>query len=625
MYELYIEDSDGVFRLADLGNTVPAMNYQTNDMGELEYRNNNYSMTIKLPITDNNVRIFEFSNNPDTASYFSYTNHNCRLYCDGITLAGPGAFLVLNTISDFYFECQIKSGIKSFVDTLKELPMSSIDLGSVTYGAQLPTNNVRTEQYTIPYATYQKNGAKVFRNMPEYSFPASFIKYGVEKIVSSQGYELKHNLTGLWEDFAINVCDLMPGNDSMVSFFGRASGRRIWTQNGFTPEDIDLNANGNFVITGNENEELKYTAQFDGSILIGLSGDATYRGTNAAKINIWITNNDENIYKFAEQTLYPDQKIDFPNLDKTVNVNKGNEIKLHLSWSVPDGTVNPRVEIGFSYDLNSIETEQIPIGAKLYIAQNIGFNTQFDYLKAIMQCLAITINVDDKKKIVELYTMKKLYDNKEHVIDWTGKMHKWNQTREFSLRNYARENYILFQENTDDNFKDEGFFTVNNRTLDRATDLFTIPFESGIDTLINSLNIPNTITASIPLMEVQTDGDGTQTSVFKKGKPHFLRITPKFGAGIIPVQVATHIRVQELINTFYYELVNKMLIRANMVKAEFLLTPQDIQKYNKIDEDAGCSGIFIPIYLQEYGSYFYINKIENYQRGRLTKCELVRL
>jgi hypothetical protein len=48
---------------------------------------------------------------------------------------------------------------------------------------------------------------------------------------------------------------------------------------------------------------------------------------------------------------------------------------------------------------------------------------------------------------------------------------------------------------------------------------------------------------------------------------------------------------------------------------EILLTPQDVQDFDP----------FIPVYLEKYGSYFYVNKIKNFVAGKLTKVELIRL
>jgi len=50
-------------------------------------------------------------------------------------------------------------------------------------------------------------------------------------------------------------------------------------------------------------------------------------------------------------------------------------------------------------------------------------------------------------------------------------------------------------------------------------------------------------------------------------------------------------------------------------QVEFNLNPIDINKFNPK----------IPIYLDYYGAYFYVNKINNYETGKLTKCDIIRI
>ena len=118
-YELLIKDKDGVWQTADMGNDTPVMNYQVNDLAQLQNRNANWSHTIKLPFTNTNCRIFELLNLFDAKSDLPYSMHDCRLYRDGFDLAGKGSKIILKSVSQF-FECQIISGIADFFTTLKD-------------------------------------------------------------------------------------------------------------------------------------------------------------------------------------------------------------------------------------------------------------------------------------------------------------------------------------------------------------------------------------------------------------------------------------------------------------------------------------------------------------------------
>lgn len=77
-----------------------------------------------------------------------------------------------------------------------------------------------------------------------------------------------------------------------------------------------------------------------------------------------------------------------------------------------------------------------------------------------------------------------------------------------------------------------------------------------------------------------------------------------------------HIPAQSLVDNYYDKLANKMLVRAKCLSVEMLLTERDIEDLD----------FFTPIYLKQFGAYFYISKISNFvNSGRLTKVELIRM
>ena len=178
MYELKIEDKNRVWRTADLNNDAIPMSYQTNNIAELENRQANYSLTLKLPLSNNNCRIFDFADIPNVVSDFPYKTHECRLYANGFTLAGKGALLKPLRVSDV-FECQILSGIADFFNSLKNKQMSELDLGSV----------VRLNSADL------RGGNRQFQNNNGVILPVVFVHRVMNEICKQNGFELIHNLT----------------------------------------------------------------------------------------------------------------------------------------------------------------------------------------------------------------------------------------------------------------------------------------------------------------------------------------------------------------------------------------------------------------------------------------------
>jgi hypothetical protein len=69
------------------------------------------------------------------------------------------------------------------------------------------------------------------------------------------------------------------------------------------------------------------------------------------------------------------------------------------------------------------------------------------------------------------------------------------------------------------------------------------------------------------------------------------------------------------LKTLYYPELEKILTNSKKVVCYFLLSPRDI-----LDLD-----LLVPIYLQQDGAYYYINKIDSWRKGQPTKVELIKL
>ena len=198
--------------------------------------------------------------------------------------------------------------------------------------------------------------------------------------------------------------------------------------------------------------------------------------------------------------------------------------------------------------------------------------------------------------------MQELYDNKSKKLDWSKKLNDIDKDAVFSIGSYGQTNTIKFNDNTDDTVTDSGSFTVVNEALPSSKELFTISFEAGKESV-------NYYTANVPIEEKSESGVIT----FKGGKPHLVDI------GLNPVTHdswnARHVKAQSLIDNFYTKLI-QMLTNAKMLNdAELWLTDQDIEDLDQ----------FVPVWIEKYGAFFYVNKVKNYVSGKLTKCDLVKL
>jgi hypothetical protein len=70
-----------------------------------------------------------------------------------------------------------------------------------------------------------------------------------------------------------------------------------------------------------------------------------------------------------------------------------------------------------------------------------------------------------------------------------------------------------------------------------------------------------------------------------------------------------------MVSDTYKPLFERMFSKLRVVEATFMLDAQDISKFNQL----------VPVYVDYYGAYFFVNKISNWIAGKPCKVELVKL
>lgn len=625
-YKLYIQKS-GTWSIVDLGDDKPAMNYQVNDIAELKDRQCDYSQALKLPLSKRNCALFDIPENMDVVTDIPYIKIPCRLFSNESALAGTGSVLILDRVTT-YIEVAIISGNSDLFELLQQ-PMTSVDLGSIIRNEASFTpdsyGNYADATYTFAFATYINSGKDGLDMDYRRCQPFVFLKKAIENLLSQNGYSLETNLLDAqWNRKAISISSLKTSDGSLDMFNGTAIG-------GLDTQDHETDLS---------------TDQFISMVTTGYGESSMYGGVDfiapcacsiKVKVDI-VSHNFIHGLNLKVKTSAPETLFDYTinstpatyayQLEKVFNLEAGQILNVAVFKFSESG----QGDITVNFQFSEMVSTTVPIGGRLYFAPNLGFTTQLDFFKMFVQLFGITISVDNDTKVVKAYTMQNLYDNKTAVDlnnnpiakDWSNKLHSDSNEINFSLPSfaYAQTNYIRFDDNAIDDITDLGFFSISNNTLELNKDLFTIKLEAGLDRSQNSQEWNPSFgdpiilrdVANIPLAELK----GTEI-VFKAGKPHIVDIS----LDALPIQMgeidnnfhfATHVKAQTFIDTFYPGLIS-MLTSAKYAELLFFLTDQDIEDFNQE----------IPVYIQKYGHYFYVNKIVNYISGQLTKCQIIKL
>lgn len=609
MYELKVKDSTGMWHNLDIiEGEEPVMNYQVNDIAELEDRQADYSQQIKLPKTSTNLVVLERLDIFEVNSLMPYKTLECRLFSDGFTLAGKGSLLVIDQISE-YIEGQIISGNADLFYTMQNSLMEDADLGSTIVGSPTLPQWVRM----LWAALGEQLG--VYKSNYHYMFN---LHGTIKRLIELCGYTLDTDLAVATRqgDF-FSAPSLLPLNDSLEVFtstasFSRVGGAGIGLSE-YTARHFQHNINntglGTLSQAGNTEigalpYRLKFTSNINGKVRVRVyvSGSKYYDPDSTYSLQCVITKQNTeafNLLKPPTETIY--------NIDENVEIEVEIGDVLYMTTRlVKSTTLNAECSVNMSgsFTITEIEADEVPIEGKLYFGNNTGFTTYLDLFKAFCQTYGLTIQVDNINKIVKAYTTDKLYSNKSIAKDWSDKLSVENQELSFTIDGYGQNNFIKFDK--EDGIEDKGNFLIFNENLEKQKDLFSIKWGSGID-----VRVGDKILAHIPIYEY--DDEIINKKKFVKGKPHLVKLIQ---INNNPFVIVNHITAQSLIDSYYDKLVNNMLVQAKCLNVEMLLTERDIEELD----------FFTPIYLKQFGAYFYVSKINNFVASdRLTKVDLIRL
>ncbi|OJV40838.1 MAG: hypothetical protein BGO29_14820 [Bacteroidales bacterium 36-12] len=607
-YKLYIKDLSGVWKLADLGENKPYMNYQSNNINELNSRKANYSQELQLSFTPANCAIFDYVNDEGIISGIPYLKLECRLFCGNVLISGKGSYVILRGVTD-KFSIQILSGVADFFKTISELDLSELDLGVIQLGLDAMHPQEFTDYYLYAFLSPYQGGQDSVYLKADDAIPMVRLRKIVEKICLNQGYTLETNLSeAIFNKYAVAITDRKALPNEL--FNAESSG----TYNLAYENQLNFNV----VDSGNGN-----LTKFFGSIGSDV-GNLIYKSTQAAKIKLEITVNSSSApvrlavvspdYNYITQSSYH-------SINQEINLNAGNTIIITIGneQPIPASTM---VTYNITFEYESV-SDIIQYPGLLDIARNIRFNSQLEIFKAFVNLFGMIVDVDNNVKKVYAYTTQKLYDNKVSAIDWSDKLDVRDNNKSFHLTGYAQNNIIQFETNQIENITKSGSFQVNDLILEKNKTISTIGFESGRDIVAYELYGNPTLCATVPAFQLNDNS----VFEFKGCKPHIIEILGDFvdvpiyqGSGASPVVTyqynqTKHVDIQNQIDTFYGALINGMLTNTFTIERLFNLSADDVEGFSQ----------FVPVYISRYRKYFYVNKIKNFVKGKLTKCELVKL
>ncbi len=187
IYQIYVEE-----QLIDLDpKTVIAITLQIADFasGDIINRKASFTNQIKAPATNNNIRIFEFANNPKSKSTFPYLKKMFKILSNGIQIM-EGVVTIKSF--DTYFNLHVYSLPKDLSFRISGLYLSDLDFGdsNIVWNASfINSKRASTSGWCAPVVQYgQMDSSLATLDIGAYYLPSVSYKDTITAIFANAGY-----------------------------------------------------------------------------------------------------------------------------------------------------------------------------------------------------------------------------------------------------------------------------------------------------------------------------------------------------------------------------------------------------------------------------------------------------
>ena len=672
-------------QLVDLSDDSPiALTFQINNLAEVKNQQGNTSNQFKLPLTQRNRQILGFPDDVSFTTNLPYDNYEARIIQDGLEIV-PSAIAQLNLIEQDTASVTVLSGNVDFFDALDvkiyDMGDNTTDIGKqnafVPYQHQWDLNTMtysqkNTSGYIWPVVDYGRI-ATDFLNSPQidvrYQRPGFFLKTAIELFAQTAGYKIDQS-SFLLKQPMYDKLIVQFANDNFEHGTDYQNSATL-DVNASLGDDLNVSHPGvqnnigtvvfKNVINSDPNYQAsagRYIAKAVSKVTITVKIPSFYFygrfvGDYASNldINIIYTDPANGEVKLATQNfdlkdnIVIDKQSGFFSL--FAHKNTTDPITLSADAELPIGG---QLHVGYEFMGYTGSRFSMPGGTELTIKadnQDVLFGqdvqcerifpdiTQKDLLKDTLQRFGIICQTNNTTRTVTFSSFRDIVNNIPVATNWTNKCVDQGKTVSFQLGNYAQVNTMTYKD--DDAILPKNFGNAQINVADKTLPLTTALFESQFAPTLNRPYIGGTM-AQILKIDTSQDADAIDFSI--NTQPRLLidqkiDLRQQNGAPSVTFTDGTNrITVNDMISVpyfyksggehsllwedlriIYYPELEKILQQTKKVVRYFLLSPRDILELN----------LLIPVYLEQDGCYYYINKIESWRSGQPTKVELVKL
>lgn len=656
----------------DLGDENPYITLQAFDVSEPSARNVTFSQALTLPVTETNIRAMQYFNGIN-GRYGDISTHAwpCLLLCDGQKFTEEEMLLYVDSMSGGEINCQIIGANKDLFVSMDDTPMSAIKLNRAVDITQIRTFSQAAGEYGTVNGLYLlsqndiepgavSNADTLSQAVDVWNvFPALSVPSVLSAIMKYHGWTVNDN--DVFDELNKYVVPCI--SMKQVGEFGF-----VMNAGAVSTINIPTNTIGQFSLAmgigGNNRTRIGYSGTTNDidkhymptyfsidsqictvSVSIKCDKDFGYPDTLGSRIGLGvyavITDATGNIINSKPLKGYNQDYIEntyfLPNTSANYNgepvvlttpegfrVNVGEQLRFKVylqsinNSMAGDYRINATIDVRFTSDPDSkTDYGSITIGASANLFDCMNFDTQGDFVRAVIQTFALFPVFDYRTKTVTFETFQTVIDNKNagNVMDWSDKLLQDDEL-EFSYQpdNFAKINEINFKKEND--YQTGWTFRMYSASLEQGPEEYMeIPFASAKNLTFDTYGQ----VVNLPLYEVSQQDSGISRTWKGSDTPYLLQALLPFSKTI---QQGTVSAVKNVYTgNFYTENVKQnfdaltnAIAFPTVLRASFDLSLLDIYMIDFMK----------PVWLEQFSAYFYLLKVENYS-GEIVTCEMIKL
>lgn len=632
MYKLMIKKRNSEeWQVADFGKDTPSMTFTIHDISAFDKRQSNYSQRLKLPLTDNNKRIFDFITAPNYNGTIQKDYLDARLFVNGQTLLGNGGVLSVIGVNDSAIEVCLLSSAKDFFTKLEAIVFENTDiLGTPRLPATDFSQGVEqvTDETDFVFASYA-NSTGVYNSNNTDKDDKGYIRYGlpmlrvchnyeggasglIPRLCSSLGYSFQSDIN--FTDLCLSLCDRKANSGINGTIPKELTSLSVDKSSPWSNQ-----ADNTLIIT--ELPETKYYFLFEAesapgnsiiddlnsfSMTFKLYPDAAYTDSSS-QVNGSFYNKDKSFsnWQKAENGNYIKKFVYLPEEAKTYYTNEnGKWVYNATHYGV--GAVNPnnvRVLLGIgrsslSYHFRGNASIRFSIiyasatdgvavtGTPINVAKSLGWKNGREAMNNLCNIFGAIVRVDETTKTFYFNSLSTIINNKGNAKDWSDKLLK-GVAQTFVIGKFAQRSTIALEQNSITNNLSQADIRIDNKTISEQKEVLKVPLESPFSNRI-----------------LQKNGEFVVAKAPTMAKVDQSLETPK---------VTKCYEANDILSL--YKGYETMLNNGFIIDVELMLT----------DLDVATLDFFAPVYLRQYGRFFYINEIKNFVSGKPTEATLIAI